>query len=331
MPSRDTGLPVSIDDITAAAERLAGQAVRTPLLSNQQLDERVRGRILFKPEIFQHTGSFKFRGAYSKLSAVSAEERARGVVAWSSGNHAQGVAMAARRLSTKALIVMPSDAPEPKMAATRALGAEIRPYDRWTEDREAISHAIAAERGSLTIPPYDDPLVIAGQGTIGLELADDAAARREALDDVLVACSGGGLLAGISTALAARSPSTKVWSVEPEGHDDLARSLKADVRVSNEPGSRSICDALLAPTPGEITFAINRVRLAGGLVVNDEEVLDAIAYAARVLKLVLEPAGAITLAAVLTGKVPTEGRTIAIVLSGGNIEPALLVQAMTRG
>lgn len=323
-------LPVSIADVEAAARRLDGQALPTPLISNPLLDERVGAHVLLKLETLQRCGSFKFRGAFNKLAALDPETRRRGVVAWSSGNHAQGVAAAAQVFGVPALIVMPADTPKVKVAATQSYGAEVRFFDRWTESREAIGQAIAEERGAVMVPPYDDPLVIAGQGTVGLEIAAQAASRGVALDHVLVPASGGGLAAGIATALADRSLATSVWCVEPAAFDDHRRSLAAGHRVGNDPAARSICDALLAPTPGEITFAINRERLAGGLAVGDGEALDAVAYAARTLKLVVEPGGAVALAALLTGKLDIAGKTVAIVLSGGNIDPPVLAEALAR-
>ncbi len=317
-----------IDDVQAAAQRLAGRAQRTPLLMNTALDEHTGGRILLKAETLQHTGSFKFRGAYNRLSRLDASERAAGVVAFSSGNHAQGVAAAARLLGLRATIVMPSDAPRVKMRNTVALGAEVVEYDRMRESREEIAARIARQRGAVLVPSFDDPDVIAGQGTVGLEIAEQAAQAGVRLDDVVVCTSGGGLVAGIGLAIRATSPSTRIWTAEPEGHDDHRRSLEAGRRVSNEPGTRSICDALLAPAPGVLTFEINRRQLAGGLAVSDDEVRRAIAYAARTLKLVVEPGGAVGLAAVLADRFPVRGRAVAVVLSGGNIDDELLREAL---
>jgi threonine dehydratase len=318
------------DDVRGAASRLHGQAQRTPLLAGTTLDARVGGRILLKLETLQHTGSFKFRGAWNRLAQLDERQRAAGVVAFSSGNHAQGVAEAARRLGVRATIVMPADAPRVKMQNTRALGAEVVEYDRERESREAIAARIAAERGAVLVPSFDDPDVIAGQGTAGLEIVEQAAAIGATLDDVVVCCSGGGLVAGIALAIKALSPGTRVWSAEPEGFDDHRRSLAAGERVRNAPGAHSICDALLAPMPGEITFAVNRQLLSGGLAVSDEEVRAAIGYAARSLKLVVEPGGAVALACVLSGKLATRGRTVAVVLSGGNVDDALLAEVLGR-
>jgi threonine dehydratase len=312
------------DDVLAAAARLAGHARRTPLLAGTPLDGSTGGRILLKLETLQHTGSFKFRGAYNRLSRIPAERRAAGVVAFSSGNHAQGVAAAARLLGIPATIVMPADAPRVKMRNTLALGAEVVEYDRLRESREAIAARLAAQRGAALVPSFDDPDIIAGQGTVGLEIAEQAAAAGATLDDVVVCTSGGGLVAGVGLAIRASSPATRVWSAEPAGHDDHRRSLASGRRESNAPGTRSICDALLAPEPGVLTFEINRRLLAGGLAVSDDEVRAAIAYAARTLKLVVEPGGAVALAAVMAGRIDARDRNIAIVLSGGNIDDALL-------
>lgn len=312
------------DDVRRAAARLQGHAQCTPLLGGTVLDARSGGRILLKLETLQHTGSFKFRGAWNRLAQLDARQRAAGVVAFSSGNHAQGVAEAARRLGVRATIVMPADAPRVKMRNTRELGAEVVEYDRHRESREAIAARIAAERGAVLVPSFDDPDVIAGQGTAGLEIVAQAAAAGAVLDDVIVCTSGGGLAAGIALAVRALSPQTRIWSAEPEGFDDHRRSLEAGQRLGNAPGGRSICDALLAPMPGEITFEINRQLLAGGCAVSDDDVRAAIGYAARSLKLVVEPGGAVALAAVLCGRFDARGRTVAVVLSGGNVDDALL-------
>ncbi len=319
------------DDVRAAAMRLAGRARRTPLLAGTPLDARTGGRVLLKLETLQHTGSFKFRGAYNRLSQIDAGRRSAGVVAFSSGNHAQGVAAAAGLLGIPATIVMPADAPRVKMQNTLALGAEVVEYDRQRESREAIAERLAHERGAVLVPSFDDPDIVAGQGTVGLEIAEQALEAGVSLDDVVVCTSGGGLVAGVALAINALSPPTRIWSAEPEGHDDHRRSLEAGRRVSNAPGTRSICDALLAPEPGVLTFEINRRLLAGGLAVGDDDVRGAIAYAARVLKLVVEPGGAVALAAVLSGRIETRGRTVAVVLSGGNVDDALLCDVLRSG
>ncbi|MDQ0466373.1 threonine dehydratase [Caulobacter ginsengisoli] len=315
---------ISFADIEDAARRLEGQAIRTPLTENPQLNERLGGRVLIKPETLQRSGSFKFRGAYNRISRLSDEEKKRGVVAFSSGNHAQGVALAAALVGTPALIVMPADAPAVKVAGTRGFGAEIRFYDRFTEDREAIAAEIAAERGCVVVPSYDDPYIIAGQGTLGLELAEQA----PDLDVVLCPVGGGGLIAGTSTAVKARSPDTLVYGVEPADFDDTKRSLASGKRESIDPNSRSFCDALLSPSPGALTFPINQANLAGGLTVTDAEVAEAMRYAFTTLKLVIEPGGCVALAAALAGKLDLKGKTTGIVCSGGNVDPGLYARVL---
>ena len=314
-------------DIEAAAGRLAGHAVLTPLLSSPALDARTGGRILLKPEIFQRNGSFKFRGAYNKVAQLAAGGT-RAVIAFSSGNHAQGVADAARLCGLAATIIMPRDAPAIKIENTRALGAEIVLYERRGEDREAIAERLIAERGAALVRPYDDPAVIAGQGTVGRELAAQAAALGAVPETVLVPCDGGGLTAGIALALEAVLPAARVRPVEPAGFDDTARSLVAGERLGNAAEATSFCDALMAAMPGRLTFPINRRLVGPGLSVTDAEVSAALAYAFRVLKLVIEPGGAVGLAALLAGKLDVRGRTVAVVLSGGNVDPATYAAAI---
>ena len=315
--------PPGIADIEAAAERIEGRAVHTPLLESPLLNERLGFRLLVKAEPLQLTGSFKFRGAWNFISRLSADERGRGVVAYSSGNHAQGVAAASRLAGVKATIAMPADAPSIKTANTRAWGAEIVTFDRFKADREAVSAKLIETRGGTLVPPFEHPYTIAGQGTVGLELAAQAADAGAALDAVVVPCGGGGLIAGCATALAARMPGVPVYAAEPEGFDDTARSLASGQRQRVDPDARSICDALLAPAPGELTLAINRERLAGGLVVSDAEAGAAMRLAFLYLKLVVEPGGAVALAAAATGKLDCRGKTIAVVASGGNVDPGL--------
>jgi len=310
-------------DVDAAARRLEGVALRTPLLTSPVLDALTGARVFLKPETLQRTGSFKFRGAYNKVSSIPPEHRAGGVVAFSSGNHAQGVAAAAKLLDMPAVIVMPRDAPRPKRERTAALGAEVVLYDREREDREAIARDIAARRGAVLVPPYDDLLVIAGQGTTGREIVEDLAARGLAPDIVLVSASGGGLTAGIALAVKARCPSARLFTAEPQGFDDHARSFKTGQREVNAAITGSICDALLARMPGEITFAINRTLVGEGVSASDEEVAAAVAFAFRELKLVVEPGGAVGLAALLAGKLDARGKVVAVVLSGGNVDPEL--------
>ncbi len=315
--------PPVFADVQAAAERLSGRAIRTPLLENVQLNELCGGRVLIKAETLQRTGSFKFRGAFNLLSQIPEDQKAAGVVTCSSGNHAQGVASAAAILGLKAIVVMPEDAPKIKIENTKGYGAEVVFFDRYRESREEIVASISAGTQMTFAPPYDHPHTIAGQGTCGLEIAQQVRELGVPLDNMLVCCGGGGLTAGVALALSEKSPGTKVYTVEPADFDDTARSLAAQQRVSNEPGQSSICDAILTPTPGEITFEINRKLLAGGLSVTDSEVRDAMRFAFNTLKMVVEPGGAVTLAAVLSGRIDTRDKVTAITLSGGNVDPAV--------
>jgi threonine dehydratase len=317
-----------IPDLKAAAGRLRGWAVRTPLLESVELNELVGGRVLLKAECLQRTGSFKFRGAWNRIAQIDPERTPGGVVAYSSGNHAQGVAAAAKLRGLRALIVMPADTPEIKRANTRSYGAEVVLYDRRTEDRESIARRIAEERGAVLVPPFEDPEIIAGQGTVGLEIVEQAAELKAELDAVLVCCSGGGLAAGIALAVEAGAPRAAVYVVEPEGFDDYGRSLRSGRRERNALSGGSVCDALLVATPGELTFAINQPRLRGGLAVSDAEALAAVRFAAERLKLVVEPGGAVALAAILSGKLDTRGKTTAVVLSGGNVDLAVFARAV---
>jgi threonine dehydratase len=325
-------MTVTIDDIEAAQNRIEAWAIRTPLLESPALAGRLGAAAAYlKPEVLQRGGAFKFRGAMSRISKMTPEELPRGVVAFSSGNHAQGVALAAAIAGTDATIVMPTDAPRIKIDATRAAGAAIRLYDRQKEDREAIAREIASARGSIVIPAYDDADVIAGQGTIGLEIAAQAVEQGGPLDVVLGPVGGGGLIAGVSTALAARAPSTRVYGVEPAGFDSMGRSLAAGERVGNQPGAATICDSLIPPMPGVLTFAINGETLAGTLAVTDEEVKAAIRYAFETLKLVVEPGGSVGLAALLAGKLDVAGKRVGIILSGGNVDPGLYGVILNEG
>ena len=315
-----------IADIEAAAARLSGISVKTPLLRNYELDQVAGGTVLLKPECLQVTGSFKIRGAYNFLSQLTKEQSRHGVVAWSSGNHAQGVAAAGAMLGIPTAIVMPEDAPRAKLANTMRLGGEVITYDRYTGDREAIARGIAAERGAELVPSYDHENIIAGQGTVGLEIAEQCLEMRLPADQVLICCGGGGLTAGSAIALKARLPAVSVHTVEPEEFDDTARSLELGERVRVKESARSICDALQAHTPGALTFAINLRLLGAGLCVSDDEVRTAMRFAFQNLKLVLEPGGAVALAAVLAGKIRTQGKTTVVVLSGGNVDGDLFAE-----
>jgi len=320
--SETIALPTSAD-VDAAAERLAGVALRTPLISSPVLDALLGARVFLKAETLQRTGSFKFRGAYNKISALPPGARSGGVVAYSSGNHAQGVAAAARLLGMPAVIVMPQDAPRPKRERTAALGAEIVLYDRDREDRVAIARDIADKRSAVLVPPFDDPMIIAGQGTAGREIVEDLAALGLAPDVAVVGASGGGLIAGMALAIKARVPAVKLYSAEPEGFDDTARSFRSGRREKNARMSGTICDALMTATPGALTFEINRRLVGEGVTASDEEVGRAVAFAFRELKLVVEPGGAIGLAALLAGKLDVAGKVVVAVLSGGNVDAEL--------
>ena len=308
------------DDVIAAAARIAPYAVRTPLVESWQLNAVTGGRVFLKLELLQRTGSFKFRGACNRLAMIAHQQRANGVVAFSSGNHAQGVAAAAALFGMPALIVMPSDAPRPKIEGTRAFGAEIVAYDRVREDREAIAAEICAKRGAVLVKPFDDAGIIAGQGTAGLEIAKAASHLDVALDEVLVPCSGGGLVSGIALALAGSGSAAKVHSVEPENFDGMKRSLEAGRRVQAPGGKLSMADALMAPIPGAIVFEVAKDLLAPGFAVSDAELERAMVFAAEKLKLLVEPGGAAGLAALLAGKIDARDKIVAVVLSGGNAE-----------
>lgn len=326
MGAIDNSILPTVADIEAAAKRLAGVAVRSPLINAPVLDEALGARVFLKAETLQRTGSFKFRGAYNKISSIPLERRAAGVVAYSSGNHAQGVAAAARLLGMRATIVMPSDAPKAKRDRTLALGAEVVPYDRNKEDRAAIAKKIMAERNATLVPPYDDPFIIAGQGTIGTEIVEDLARISLKPDVVVIGASGGGLAAGVSLGMKSRVPSAKFYVVEPEGFDDTIRSFASGKREANPRMSGTICDALMSNTPGELTFPITRDLIGQGTTVSDGEVAHAVRYAFNELKLVVEPGGAIGLAALLAGKLEVKGKIVVGVLSGGNVDADLFAR-----
>jgi threonine dehydratase len=317
-------------DVEAAARRIAPYAIRTPLIENAALNERLGARVFIKPEMLQRTGSFKFRGAFNRISLIPEAERPGGVVAFSSGNHAQGVAAAAQLLGLPALIVMPNDAPKAKIAGTKSYGAEIVFYDRLKDDREAIAARYVAERRATLIKPFDDAAIVAGQGTIGLELAADARAAGVVIDAVLVPAGGGGVVSGIALALSGTSPASKVTSVEPENFDGMRRSLAAGERSSAPGRPLSVADALMAPQPGAIPFGVAKGRLDPGLAVSDDDMLRAVSYAARRLKLVVEPGSAAGLAALLAGGFPVKGRTVAVVMTGGNCDLETVTEAAQR-
>lgn len=322
-------MSVTLADIQAAAGRIRGHALETPLIESPALNKRAGVRVLLKAETLQRVGAFKFRGAFNRLVQLSADERTRGVVAFSSGNHAQGVALAARLLGIPALIVMPSDAPKVKVVATQGYGAEVRFYDRLTDSREAIAAEIARERGSIVVPAFDDPHIIAGQGTVGLEMVDQAKAAGATLDLVAAPISGGGLLAGLATAIKGLSPQTAMVGVEPEGFDDTLKSLQAGERQVFKPTGRSLCDSLESPFPGELTFPIMQKTVADVAVVSDREITEAMRYAFSTLKLVVEPGGVAALAALLAGKIDVAGKgAVGLVLSGGNVDPEQFAQVL---
>lgn len=321
-------LKITVDDIKAAASRIEDVAVKTQLIENQTLNALTGGRVLIKPECLQRTGSFKIRGAYNRISQLSAMEKTKGVVAFSSGNHAQGVACAAQLLGVKATIVMPSDAPAIKVVNTRGYGAEVVLYDRFKESRENIARDIAEKTGSIVVPSFDDKDIIAGQGTVGLEIAEACKAAAIKPFGVVYNCGGGGLSSGSAIAMRSFFPESKTVIVEPEGFDDAGRSLKSGKIESNDDTTRSICDALLSPHIGEITFPILKDHQATAIAISDEEAKQAIIFAARELKIILEPGGAASLAGVLSGKIDVKGKTMVVVCSGGNVDPEFLAEIL---
>jgi threonine dehydratase len=315
-----TAIP-TFADVEAAAARIAGRAVRTPLLEYPELNERLGARIFLKPEMFQRTGSFKFRGALNTVLQIPAGKRAGGVVAFSSGNHAQGVAAAAALFGLKATIVMPKDAPAAKIAGTRRLGAEVVFYDRVHDDREAIAREIVERNGATLIEPFDNASVVAGQGTLGLELAEDVKALGVQLDVVVTPVGGGGIVTGVALAISGAMPGTLIMGAEPERFDGMRLSLEAGTRTRAAGGDLSLADALMAPMPGIIPFAIAREKLARVVTVRDSDLQRAVSYAFRRLKVVVEPGGTAGLAALLGGHIDVRGRTAAVVLTGGNADP----------
>jgi threo-3-hydroxy-L-aspartate ammonia-lyase len=316
---------IELADIRAAAEGLSGVANRTPVLTSRTLDGMVGATVYVKAECFQRGGAFKFRGAYTKIASLDADARARGVLAYSSGNHAQAVAIAARLLGAHATILMPEDAPTAKVDATRGYGAEIVTYDRWTEDREAIGVRLADERGLALVRPYDDPLVMAGQGTTALELLEDV----RDVDLLVVPVGGGGLMAGCSTVAKELRPGIRVVGVEPETGDDTMRSLAAGKRI-NGGVPRTIADGLQSPEPGELTFEVNQRRVDEIVTASDAEILDAMAFLFDRLKIVTEPSGAIGIAALLAGRIDAHSRRVGVVVSGGNVGVARFAELLGR-
>lgn len=322
-------LPV-FSDVEDAARQIAGEAVRTPLLENDALNELLGGRVLIKPECLQRTGSFKFRGAYNRLSRISPEAREKGVVAFSSGNHAQGVALAARLLGMPAIIVMPSDAPKIKSDGVRRLGGEVVEFDRETEDREAVSAEIVDRTGATLVPSYDDPFIIAGQGTAGLEVAEDLRLLGVELDQFVCCTGGGGLIAGCGLAMKQAYPDCEIFAAEPEGFDDHRRSLMAGERVANARKSGSLQDAIITPMPGKLTFQLNQKQLSGAVTASDDDTLEALGFIWKHLKLVAEPGGATAFASLLNGQISTQGKTTVVLITGGNVDPAIFRQALDR-
>ena len=329
MNQHSTRPAVDVGDVRTAAERIAPHTIVTPLLESPRLNDWLGFRLLVKCENLQHTGSFKLRGATNAV--MSLPDSVRTVVAYSSGNHAQAVARAASRRGMRAVIVMPADAPALKIEGTRSYGAEVVTYDRYSESRETIGNAIAKDRNAELIRPFEDVRVIAGQGTIGLEIAAQCAEAKAVPDHVISCCGGGGLIAGISTAVASEIPEAKIWAAEPEGFDDTIRSLESGQIQSVDPANRSICDAVVTPSPGEITFGINSRTLAGGFAVSDELVLQVMATAFKHLKLVIEPGGAVALAAALDNRLPGDTGCAVAVASGGNVDPQMFERALAAG
>ncbi|NQY14594.1 MAG: threonine/serine dehydratase [Henriciella sp.] len=318
-------------DVTAAAKRIKPYVYETPIFRSRVLDEIAGANLIIKAECLQQTGSFKLRGATNRLLQIPEKKRAAGVVAFSSGNHAQGVARAAKRLGMPALIVMPTDAPQVKTDGVKADGAEVYLYDRNSESREEIAAEIARKRGAILVPSFDDPMIVAGQGTVGLEFAAQAKAHDIELDHLICCAGGGGLISGICLGLSGQSPDTQVWTAEPEGHDDWKRSLEAKTIVSNAPGTRSICDAILTPRPGDITWAVGSQYLVGGCVVTDEHAYEAMRLAFRQLRVVVEPGGAVALASALFRLPETaKGKTVGVVLTGGNVDSRLYAKVLSR-
>ncbi|MGB0843231.1 MAG: threonine ammonia-lyase [Alphaproteobacteria bacterium] len=319
-----------INQIKRAAEKIVGHVTHTQLISNSVLDQRTGAKVFLKPECLQKTGSFKYRGATNRILNLTEAEKKRGVVAVSSGNHGQAIAAVAKQNGVRATILMPADAPQIKVTATKRWGAEIVTFDRYKEDRFAVFAELIAKTGAVAIPPYDDPYVIAGQGTAGLESASDLVEMGIKPDLALVCCGGGGLTAGFSLAMKDAFPDASVYACEPENYDDTKLSLEAGTQIGIDTSVPSICDAIITPKPGELTFPINKQTLSGALVCSDDEALEAVAFAFEHLKLVVEPGGAIALAALLSGKIDAKGKTVVLTLSGGNIDPQMMQRALNK-
>lgn len=319
---------IQVADVESAARRIASKAVRTPLLASDALNERLALRAMFKCENLQRSGSFKFRGAYNLLLQLTEDERKRGAVAISSGNHAQGFAAAARILSMQATVAMPHDAPALKLRNTKRYGAQVVHYDRFKDDEKQVLRNLAEQFNAVAVPPFDHPHIIAGQGTAALEAIEQADALGAGFDTVLIPCGGGGLAAGHATVLRALRPDVNIFVVEPEGFDDTGRSLASGEVHSNAAGSKSICDALLIPRPGELTLPILRAARVRALVVSDDEVRRAVKAAFDLLKLAVEPGGAVALAALLSGRYDFSGREVLVVLSGGNVDHGLMAEIL---
>jgi threonine dehydratase len=318
-------------DVVSARSRIRDYVDTTPVLHSAVLNEVAGANLLIKAECLQTTGSFKLRGATNRLLRIAKSKRANGVVAFSSGNHAQGIARAARRLDMPALIVMPSDAPTVKIEGVEADGARVQLYDRETDNREQIAAQLAADHDAVLVPSFDDHDIIAGQGTCGLEFAEQVKAKGEQLDHLICCAGGGGLISGICLGLSKISPATQIWTAEPEGHDDWARSLQAGRIETNAPGTRSVCDAILTPRPGDLPWAVAAPRLSGGLVVSDQHAYEAMRLAFRHLKVVLEPGGAVALASALF-RLPeaAQGTNVGVVLTGGNVDARLFADVLNR-
>jgi len=327
---KDINKTVTAGGVRAAAARIDGFAIKTPLIENDMLNDRVGGRILMKAEVLQHCGSFKFRGAFNRLSQLTEGERKKGVLAWSSGNHAQGIARAAHHFGMPAVIIMPADAPALKVEKVRAYGAQIITYDRYSEDREAIGRPLAEKKGYALAPSYDHPDIIEGQGSLALEAVRQATAVDAQFDDFIICCGGGGMTAGCATILEEISPKTRVIIAEPSGFDETWASISLGERQHADITQPTLCDAIATPTPGKLTLPIMQRLVRDGITLTENEVCEAIVFAYKYLKLVLEPGGAVALAAVLSGKIKTQDRIIGLTLSGGNIDPALFAKILSK-